>query len=91
MKHVVYKYIVPVNDEDVHIDIPLGAQFLHAYHQGHPDEVVMWWRILNPEAGFKTHIFRVVGTGHKFDSEYGWLATIPFAPSLVWHLLERET
>jgi hypothetical protein len=85
----VYRYTVPVDDQDHEIQVrgfggPLkvGARQL---------DVVEFWAMANTELPLTTRVFRVFGTGQPVPDVYEYRGTPePVAGGhLVWHLFER--
>lgn len=84
-KTAIYKYpFAPV--DSFAIDMPAPAEVLHVDCQrGQPCMWVLVW----PDGETVTRRFRLVGTGHEFDSKsLRYLATFQQSP-FVWHLFEE--
>ncbi len=80
----VYKYPFQV-DDDVRIDMPIGAEILLIETQ---NGVPTIWAQVNPKATYVTRRFRVVGTGHPFESDRVKHVGSFQQPPFVWHLYE---
>lgn len=67
--------------------VPKGAIPLSA---GMQNGEVCVWMLVKPEAVKVEREFRVVGTGHIFDSNgYSFIGTVQDG-SFVWHIFTRE-
>jgi hypothetical protein len=83
MTAVIYRYEIPVDDR--WHDLPLRGPIIHVASR-QPD-VVEVWALHNASAPLRANRFIVIGTGHPFPADGGYLATALAPHGLVWHLL----
>jgi hypothetical protein len=83
---VIYKYPFEISDE-VRLDMPIDAKILCVEVQA---GVPMMWALVNPRAVNTTRRFRVIGTGHLFDTSYLVYVTTFQQPPFVWHVFEEQ-
>ena len=83
----IFKYVIPIDDAEVQIEIPLGGEILSCAGQ---DRGVCIWVKVNPNARLVTRNFKTVGTGHEFKDEYlHYVGTaLIFNDNLVFHVFE---
>lgn len=98
----VYKYQIPVNDQDHIFHLGIEAEIVHVDLQDHADVVVMWVLHNDQEPIQEPKAFRVFGTGHQIPDEYTYVGTTLYRTvknshwesasiqsPLVWHLFQR--
>ena len=85
----IFKYVIPIDDAEVQIEIPLGGEILSCLTQD--DEVCIWVKV-DPNARLVTRSFKTIGTGHEFKDEYlHYVGTVLiFNGTLVFHLFELK-
>lgn len=93
----VWKYILPVQDEVIELEMPQEAKILHV---GTQQEQVCLWALVESEQEKEIRRFRIHGTGHPlannagtgyntFDTYVG--TTMMLDGRLVWHVFELST
>ena len=84
----IFKYELPIQNEDIVLDMPHKAKFLDAQIQG---DTLCAWFLLDPSNLETPQTFRIIGTGHPAPSltEGRYLATVQ-VPPLVFHLFEMK-
>jgi hypothetical protein len=80
----VFKYLVPLEDEVVKIDMPTGAVLRHVASQG--SMPTMWFEV-DPEAASELRQFKVIGTGHVVPEGWDYIGTV-MTGVFVWHIYE---
>lgn len=98
----IFKYQIPVNDQDHIYNFGIESQIVHVDLQEHADVVLMWVLHNDSEAMREPKAFRVFGTGQTVPDEYTYIGTAlyrtidPFQGTmpvievpLVWHLFEK--
>ena len=90
----VYKYSVPITDEDTRIAMPKNATIVHVGHQDigiHRGMVVTFWaEVPDTDVEEETRVFRVHGTGHPMPVGSAYVGTDLASDYLVWHLFEVD-
>jgi hypothetical protein len=90
MNKVVYRYEVPVDDEEHSITLPSAARVLHVASRRFA-VVEFWTEVTDPPSVFLTpRRFRVFGTGHPVPEGWQYAGT-SLDGLLVWHLYEKDT
>lgn len=88
-KLIVYKQIIPVDDQVHSISLPVKAEIVYVGKQGRTDEVVFWYTRPVEDTPERVHYFLVIGTGMTIPSGSHYLGTVVDLHSvLVWHLFE---
>lgn len=93
----VWKYIVPLTDDDVPLLLPRGGKILEVGHGGiAPNGVAFWYEFEKQDEAMsqgnnEERTFRIFGTGHEIPPEYQHVGTVDLhlAIALVWHLYEK--
>ena len=80
---VIWKYIIPIQDEPVTIRIPDASKCIYVVNQN--DKLCVWFEIPNTQSTEIPYEFYVVGTGHPMSHDLRYLGTALFPP-FVWHL-----
>lgn len=81
----VYKYTIPVDDDDHKIDLQ-GPVLFVASQQAR--QVQVWAMYYGADVDPVPYLFRVVGTGQQFPHGMVYVGTAVDGP-FVWHLLKR--
>lgn len=89
----VYKYDLPITDDVIEIDMPVGAQILHLGWQPTNARQVQMWALVDPDPTHPVQHrrFRIYGTGHPIPNphELRHVGTVlTFDGQLVWHVFE---
>lgn len=86
----VWKFRVPVSDQDTELSVPKGRIVAVGDGQAFPEGVCFWVEF-DRDAPSEPRVFRIFGTGHEVPSDYQHLGTVEGRSSLplVWHLYER--
>ncbi len=69
---VIWKYVLPTDDNIFTLELPRGACVLHVGAQWKPkwdSEIPAMWCVVNPEAEKVPVEFRVIATGQSFTQE----------------------
>jgi hypothetical protein len=82
----IWKYDVPIDDNDTEILMPSGAKILHVTIQ--MPHIITFWAIVNNSL-LETRTFRVFGTGQEIPDEYNYYLGTIMDKQFVWHLLEK--
>lgn len=88
---VIYKYPLPIDDE-VELELPIGARVLTAQAQGETSPMV--WALVDSDQREKSvQKFCIRGTGHGFKGNEGdYIATFQMMHgALVWHLFGSKS
>lgn len=85
--HAVWKYIIPVGDEDFEVEMPRGTTLLSTQVQN--GEVCLW-ALVTPTLPKEKRTFRIFGTGHPIPClAYAYVGTVQMEEGkLAWHLFE---
>lgn len=81
----IYKYTVPVDDQDHRIELHGPILAVGSQSRGE----VQFWAMHYDDLEPVPLDFRVVGTGHPFPDGMLYVGTAMDGP-FVWHLLKRE-
>lgn len=85
----VFKYLIPVTDNDQIVDMPDGAKVIHVgpVFDGGSNKVAVWAEV-DPEATPVHRRFRTYPTGFvAIEPGYSHVGSVVY-PDLVWHLYE---
>jgi hypothetical protein len=82
----IYKYTVPVDDEDHRIDLQGPILRVGSQNRG---EVQFWAMHYGEDVDPVPYTFRVVGTGQPFPRGMVYVGSADDGP-LVWHLLSNR-
>lgn len=84
----IYRYSADIEYDDFTIDMPVGAQVLHAraFAQAGGLQVDVW-AVVDTEASTESRAFSVRGTGHPLGEVGAHIATV-FDGGLVWHIFD---
>ncbi len=80
---VIWKYVIPIQDEPVEIQIPDASKCLYVAKQN--NDLCVWFEIPNTYSSRVLYYFYVIGTGHPIPHHLQYLGTALFPP-FVWHL-----
>ncbi len=88
MTRSIYRFVVPIDDHPSTFE----GQFASATVTALPsreafDQVDIWLEVAG-DAPESRRTFLIVGTGHEVPDGYRWVATVPGAMGLIWHVLE---
>lgn len=87
MARVVHKFAVSFLGDLGPVQMPVGAEVLHADCQGNQ---VFVWALVDPDAEMETRRFGVFGTGHPVPEDARHIGTcIERNWGLVWHVFEE--
>jgi hypothetical protein len=84
----IWKYVVPVDDAEHRIDIPIGSPIVHVANQEH--RWLTFWADVSDLDPLVRRTFRVFGTGHRIESDWRYIGSA-FDGPFVWHLFEGIT
>lgn len=77
-----------LNDEDMHIDVPIGSELLYVREQG--EQICVWYRC-DPNQPKERRFLKVRGTGWN-DATGKYLGSAHLSGgSLVFHVFETMT
>jgi hypothetical protein len=79
----VYKYPAPEGAESWSVEMPMGAQVVHAGFQG---TRLCLWALVDPEAPAVPRRFLIVGTGQEITDHHLAHVATWFEGPFVWHL-----
>ena len=84
----VYKYPIPIADQEVTIQFPKGYEIRAFGHQSDPATVLVWAEVDADEEELVEQTFFVVGTGHDIErDDLEFCATVNiWMVGLVWHV-----
>lgn len=83
----IYRYDIPLEDPCAQIDMPRGAQIIHAHERC---GVVAIWALVDPGQECVSREIRIGGTGWPLPddtSPAGYIDTVHIGP-FVWHLFD---
>lgn len=86
----VYKYIIPSNEDNYYLNLPIGSEILYAREQGND---ICVWALVNTKKSLRTNrVIRLAGTGHPLDdtTNYIYLGSAHLhGGSLIIHVFEE--
>ncbi|MGU3409137.1 hypothetical protein ACLBWP_03435 [Microbacterium sp. M1A1_1b] len=86
----VWKYTIPVQDDPVTVELPVGAEIVDIATSGQPDTINLW-AVVEPAARLERRVFIVRGTGQPVPAGVAHRGTVhwPVIPApLVFHVFE---
>ena len=90
MSRTIHRFEIPIDDKPVTFEAPfIGDKVTALPSREAFDRVDIWLEVnQNHKVEPRKRAFLVVGTGHSFPPGFWWVATVPGAMGLIWHVLE---
>ncbi len=85
----IYKYLIPIQGENISITLPRHANYLDIQSQG--ENICMWCEVDEDEIETETRTFKIFGTGHlinDYNNDLLYIKTVQMPSGLVWHVFE---
>ena len=89
MSRQIFRYVLPINDTPTTLEARFTANDTVTALPSRTafDEVDIWLET-DPTMPMTKRVFQIAGTGHPLPEDFRWVATVPGAMNLIWHVLE---